>query len=96
MTRAIVGAELESPEPEKLAARWAEVLGIPATRGAGGGPEIAVGGGVLRFVRGASDGVSGVLVDLADPARFRAAAERRGVLGPDGAARIAGTRFAAR
>ncbi len=96
VTRAIVGAELESPEPEKLAARWGEVLGLAVARGPGGGPEIAVGGGVLRFVHGSSDGVSGVLLDLADPARFRAAAERRGVLTADGAARIAGTRFAPR
>jgi hypothetical protein len=40
--------------------------------------------------------VSGVLLDLANPARFRAAAQKRGVLEPDGAARIAGTRFVAR
>jgi catechol 2,3-dioxygenase-like lactoylglutathione lyase family enzyme len=95
VTRAIVGAELESPEPERLAARWSEVLGLPATRGAGA-PEIAVGGGVLRFVRGGSDGVRGVLLDLASPERFRAAAQKRGVLEADEAARIAGTRFIAR
>jgi hypothetical protein len=95
VTRAIVGAELESPEPERLAARWSEVLGIAAARDAGGRPTIAVQGGVLRFVRGASDGVSGVLLDLADPARFRAAAQKRGVLEADGAARIGGVRFSA-
>jgi catechol 2,3-dioxygenase-like lactoylglutathione lyase family enzyme len=96
VTRAIVGAELESPEPERLAARWSEVLALPVTRSAAGAPEIAVGGGVLRFVRGASEGVAGVLLDLADASRFRAAAQQRGVLEADGAARIAGTRFAAR
>jgi catechol 2,3-dioxygenase-like lactoylglutathione lyase family enzyme len=93
VTRAIVGAELESPDPERLAARWSEVLGIAAARDAGGRPSIAVDGGVLRFVSGASDGVIGVLVEFADPARFSAAAKKRGVLEPDGAARIAGTRF---
>jgi len=95
VTRAIVGAELESPEPEKLAARWSEVLGIAAAPDAAGRPAIAVQGGALRFVRGASDGVSGVLLDLADPARFRAAAQKWGVLEPDGAARIGGVRFSA-
>jgi catechol 2,3-dioxygenase-like lactoylglutathione lyase family enzyme len=95
VTRAIVGAELESPEPEKLAARWSEVLGIPARPDGAGRPTIAVEGGALRFVRGASDGVSGVALDLADPARFRAAASKRGVLQPDGSARIAGVRFSA-
>jgi hypothetical protein len=96
VTRAIVGAELESPEPERLAARWSEVLGVAATRDAAGRPQLAVEGGVLRFVPGASDGVAGVLLDLADPARFRAAAEKRGVWdAASGAARIGGVRFAA-
>jgi hypothetical protein len=93
VARAIVGAELEGPEPERLAARWGEVLGLPVTRDAAGRPQIAVEGGVLRFVPGASDGVIGVLLDVADRARFRAAAERRGVLAADGAAQIAGVRF---
>lgn len=93
VTGAIVGAELESPEPERLAARWAEVLARPLARDAAGRPAIAVEGGVLRFVRGPSDGVSGVLLDVRDPERFRAAAQERGVLEQGGAARIAGTRF---
>jgi hypothetical protein len=93
VTRAIVGAELESPEPLKLAARWSEVLARPLARDAEGRSVIAVEGGVLRFVRGPSDGIAGVLVDLANRERFRAAAERHSVLEPDGAARIAGTRF---
>jgi catechol 2,3-dioxygenase-like lactoylglutathione lyase family enzyme len=93
VTRAIVGAELESPDPEKLAARWSEVLGTATTRDAAGQPRIAVEGGTLRFIRGPSDGVIGVLVDVADRARFSAAARKRGVLEPDGAARIGGTRF---
>jgi catechol 2,3-dioxygenase-like lactoylglutathione lyase family enzyme len=95
VARAIVGAELESPDPEKLAARWSEVLGLAAAPDAAGRPAIAVQGGVLRFVRGASDGVSGVLLDLADPTRFRAAAQKRGVLEHGGAARIGGVRFSA-
>jgi catechol 2,3-dioxygenase-like lactoylglutathione lyase family enzyme len=93
VTRAIVGAEIEGPEPEKLAARWSEVLGVAAAPDAAGRPTIAVKDGALRFVRGSSDGVIGVLVEVADLERFRAAARRRGVLEPDGAARIGGTRF---
>lgn len=93
VTRAIVGAELESPAPEKLAARWSEVLALPVTRDAEGRAQLEVLGGVLRFVRGASDGVSGVLLDLANAERFGSAARKRGVLEPDGAARIGGVRF---
>ncbi len=93
VTRAIVGAQLESPAPEKLAARWAEVLGLPLGRDAQGRDTLAVEGGALRFVPGPSDGVIGVELALRDAERFRAAAKRRGVLEADGAARIAGTRF---
>lgn len=95
VTRAIVGAELEGPEPEKLAARWSEVLARPLARDTEGRSSIAVEGGVLRFVRGASDGVAGVLLDVANRERFRVAAQKHGVLEPDGAACIAGTRFIA-
>jgi catechol 2,3-dioxygenase-like lactoylglutathione lyase family enzyme len=93
VTRSIVGAELEGPEPARLAARWSEVLARPLTSDGEGRSTIAVEGGVLRFVAGASDGVAGVLIDVRDPERFRAEAQRHGVLEPDGAARIAGTRF---
>jgi len=92
---AITGAELAGRDPEQLAARWGKVLGIAPGRATGGQPEIALPrGGRLVFVPGtAGDGVAGVEIALADPARFEARARARGVLGADGAATIAGVRF---
>ncbi len=91
---AITGAELASPDPEKLAARWSELLGIGA-RACASGFEIALTrGGRIAFVPGGqSDALVGVEVALADRGRFEARARARGVLGADGAASIAGVRL---
>lgn len=94
ITRAITGAELASPDPERLAARWTALLGIKARRA---GDELAIAlprGGRIAFVPGREgDALVGVEIDLADRAHFEARARARGVLGADGAATIAGVRF---
>lgn len=91
---AITGVELESPEPERLAARWGGLLGSAPTRRADGRPEIGLPrGGHLDFKPGAGERLAGLEVALADRARFEERARARGVLGADGAATIAGTRF---
>jgi hypothetical protein len=93
-TRAITGAELASPDPERLAARWTALLGIRARRA---GDELVISlprGGRIAFVRAdGGDALVGVEIALADLARFEARARARGVLGADGAATIAGVRF---
>jgi hypothetical protein len=92
VSRAIVGALLESPEPDALAARWSEVLGLPLARDARGRAELRVAGGRIGFVAGADEGVVAVELALADPGRFRAGASRRGVWTAEGA-RIGGVLF---
>jgi catechol 2,3-dioxygenase-like lactoylglutathione lyase family enzyme len=94
-TTAITGVELESPDPGHLAARWGEVLGIAPQPAADGQPAILLPrGGRLDFVPSeGGEGVSGVALSLADATRFAQRARARGVLGADGAATIAGTRF---
>jgi hypothetical protein len=93
-TAAIVGAELASPDPDALAARWSELLGIPARRAHGALAITLPRGGRIAFVPGDdSAALTGIELALADPARFAARARARGVLGADGAATIAGVRF---
>ena len=94
-TTAITGVEIESPDPQRLAERWAAWIGAPAKPGPGARPEIALPrGGRLRFVPSeGAEGLIGVEVALADPARFEARARDRGAIGADGAVAIAGVRF---
>ena len=94
-TTAITGAELASGDPEKLAARWGEIVGVAPVFDAEGRPALALPrGGRLVFVPGdAGDALVGVELALADPQGFAARARERGVLGADGAATIAGVRF---
>ena len=93
-TRAITGAELASPDPQRLAASWTALLGIKARRTDDGLAIALPRGGRIAFVEGEDgDALTGVEIALADRARFDAHARARGVLGADGAATIAGVRF---
>jgi len=81
VTRALVGAELQSPQPAVLAARWGQVLGREPTPGPDGAHALALDQGVLRFVPlrdGRGEGVTGIDVRVADPAEVVARARRRG------------------
>ena len=95
---AITGAELESPDPAELAARWSGVVGVEATNDADGQPLITFPrGGRLVFVEGeGGEGVVGVEIRMENEDAFRERAEARGILGADGTATIAGTRFVPR
>lgn len=74
----IVGAELQGPDPEAMAARWGEVLGRPVEF-TGEGWRIALDGGELRFVEardGRGEGLGAFDVAVRDPAAVRASAAR--------------------
>jgi hypothetical protein len=91
----IVGVELQSGDPAKLGARWAEVLD---QRGSRVGDEYAIPleGGSVRFVReedGRGEGVSGVDVRARDRAKALAAARARGLELSGDEVKICGTRF---
>jgi Glyoxalase-like domain len=89
VVRGIASVSLESPEPERLTARWAEVLGV-APRGAG---EIALEPGLLRFVRGEREGIAAVGLVAVDGGRALAAARGRGLRVEGRSVWVAGVRF---
>jgi hypothetical protein len=92
----LVGAVLEAADPEKLAARWGEVLGAAPEPAAGGFALALERGTRVRFVPRAEASepvLVAVEVAVRDRARFDAEAHAAGVREPDGAARIAGTRI---
>lgn len=92
---AIVGAEIQTPAPFRLAARWSEIAEIPV-QDRGGVPTIPFENAELRFVvpaDGRPEGLGGIDVRAVDAGRARSAASERGCLGEDGMILICGTRF---
>jgi catechol 2,3-dioxygenase-like lactoylglutathione lyase family enzyme len=95
VTTGIVGVEIQSSDPAAMAARWADVLGLSAATSDRKG-EIALDGGLIRFVEdrdGRGDGVSALMVKVADAGAFMARAQRLGALDADGVATACGTRI---
>lgn len=91
VVRAIKGVEIQSPEPEALAKRWAEILDLPLE-----GNAVAVQNATIRFVKetdGRGEGLSGL--DLASSDRKHAldAAEKLGRRVSDDTVMVCGVRF---
>jgi hypothetical protein len=78
VTRALVGVEMQSPEPEQLARHWGQIIGIGASRNANGESELALANSTFRFVKGVSDIMSGLTFRVNDVAGVRDAAKARG------------------
>jgi hypothetical protein len=90
----VVGAELQAKNPEQMAARWAQVLGRAAVQTAGTW-RIRLDDGEIRFAaehdgRGEGLGAFDIVVRDSDAVRGRAGS--RGLLDPQGAVVLAGTR----
>ena len=78
VTLALQEVEMQSPEPQGLAEHWGKILGIAVSKNAGGEPELKLPNASLRFVKGASDLMSGLTFRVADIAKVRDAAKARG------------------
>src|ERR1051325_9036544 len=76
VTKALIGVEMQSPEPEVLARHWGRILGITVSKGAGGGPQLALPNAIIRFVKGKADIMSGLTFRVADVAKVRDAARK--------------------
>jgi hypothetical protein len=91
---AIVGAELQGPDPEAMASRWGRVLGL-APEAHDGGFRLLLREGGLRFVK-AEDGRGVCLgafdVAVRSPEEVRRRAGARGLLDSHGCILAAGTR----
>ncbi|MGR3322251.1 MAG: VOC family protein [Pseudooceanicola sp.] len=95
VTQAILAAELQSDDPEGLAAHWAAVTGLPVEH-RDGVPHIALADAVLRFVEatdGRGPGLGALDIGTRDAARIIAAAKARGLPVADRQVTVCGTRF---
>ena len=76
----IAAAELQGPDPEKLAERWARIAQLPLARDDAGNTTIELENATLRFVEatdGRGEGLGGIDVRTADRAAILTAAEKR-------------------
>jgi hypothetical protein len=78
VTQALTGVEMESPEPEVLAAHWGRIIGIPVASSQTGEPELKLPNCNFRFVEGPADLMSGLTFRVADVASVRDAAKAKG------------------
>jgi hypothetical protein len=78
VTQALIGVEMESPEPLALAEHWGNIIGIAASKGANGDPELALPNCSFRFFKGAADIMSGLTFRVADIDAVRHAAKVKG------------------
>jgi hypothetical protein len=81
VTAGLLTAEMQSPDPSALAARWSDIVERPLGRDATSAPEIRLDLGAIRFVRdsdGRGEGLGGLELRAVDPGRIIDAAKRRG------------------
>jgi hypothetical protein len=77
VTRALVGVEMQSPEPHDLAEHWGRIIGVPAGKNASGEAQLTLPNCSFRFVEGASDIMSGLTFQVSDVAKVREAAKAK-------------------
>src|SRR4051794_35555696 len=78
VTLALTEVEMESPEPHALAEHWGKIVGIAVSEGKAGAPELKLPNAGFRFVKGASDIMSGLTFRVANVEKILDAAKARG------------------
>lgn len=91
----LAGAVLQSPEPERLARRWADILQRSATDD-GGDWQVPLDNAVLRVMPdtdGRGEGLAAVVLQVRDAGAIRDAARARGLSVADDRVTVGGVHF---
>src|SRR3954449_13197233 len=78
VTQALVGVEMESPDPEDLARHWGQIIGIPASKSDSGEVQIVLPNCTFSFVKGLREIMSALTFRVGDVAKVGEAARARG------------------
>jgi hypothetical protein len=78
VTQALLGVEMQGPEPHDLAAHWGKIIGVAAGRNDRGEAELKLPNCRFTFVKGHSEIMSALTFRVADVAKVRDAANARG------------------
>ena len=93
---AIVAAELQSPDPDRLASRWSQIAEIPLERDGRGAPVMPFDNAALRFVEavdGRGEGLAGLDLKGGDADAAFANARAAGLPVEGGVIALGGMRF---
>jgi hypothetical protein len=77
-TLALVGVELQGPDPEDLARHWSRIIGVDVSRGEHDAPQIVLPNAYLRFMPGGHEALTGLTFKVRDVAQVVDAARTRG------------------
>ena len=78
-TQALVGLEIESPDPASLAAHWAKIVEVLVSKNAAGEPTLSFVNSSFRFIKGPKEVLGGLVFKVTDVASVREAAKARGL-----------------
>lgn len=95
VTRRMVAAEIECPQPAAFAERWGRILQRPVRPLSEGKFQIALDTGEINFLPGGSPGpiFAGIELQVIDKQRVVSAARGRNCLAADGRIEVCGVRF---
>lgn len=96
VVRGLAAAEIQTPDPADLAARWGQIVELPVEADAEGRPTLHFDNAAVRFVKDTDnrgEGLGGVDLLVANRSRLLAAAERRGRRVSDDLVNLCGVRF---
>jgi len=78
VTQALIGVEMQSPDPQGLAGHWGRIIGVAAGNNGNGEAELKLPNCSFTFVKGASEIMSGLTFRVTDAAKVRDAAKAKG------------------
>jgi hypothetical protein len=78
VTQALLGVEMQSPEPQDLASHWGKIIGVAAGKNDNGQAELKLPNCSFSFVKGASEIMSGMTFRVANIGKVLDAASARG------------------
>jgi hypothetical protein len=93
VTKALIGVEMQSPEPQGLAEHWGRIIGVTVHPNRDGEPELKLSNCSFRFVKGASEIMSGLTFRVGDVAAVSNAAKARGYAVAGGSFLLGGVTF---
>jgi hypothetical protein len=93
VTQALVGVEMQSPEPAALAGHWAQIIGLPTSIDGVGECELRLPNCSFHFVRGPRETMSGLTFRVSNPAAVCEVARAKGYAVSDQSFPIGGVTF---